>query len=94
MTCTLSADRGHPMMVCRIDPAATAIAEMRRVEAELLADELAELLGLVELEDEHEEGEDGCDWQRDGDDERWVGDGLTEVTAAWFDADLDDEAPP
>ena len=89
MSCTLTTDRGHPMMVCRIDP----LAEHLRVQAELLADELADLLGFVEVADELEDGEDGCDWRRDGDDERQLGDGLTEVTVAWFDANLDDEAP-
>jgi hypothetical protein len=90
MSCRLITVGAVRMWACRIDEEAHAIAEQRRLEAELELDAAAELLGLVEVDDEHEEGEVGCDWREDGDDELVVGDALVEVGAAWFDANLDE----
>jgi hypothetical protein len=94
MTCRLITSGDVRMIACRIDEEAHALAEQRRLEAELELDAVAELLGLVEVEDEHDEGEVGCDWRGHGDDEHDEGDRLVEVGAAWFDANLDDEVSP
>jgi hypothetical protein len=94
MPCRVITAGAVRMWACRIDEGAHAIAERRRLEAEVEIDAIAELLGLVEVGEEHEEGADGCDWREDGDDELVEGDRLVEVSASWFDANLDDEASP
>jgi hypothetical protein len=94
MTCRVITAGDVRMWACRIDEGAHAIAEQRRLEAEVELDAIAEQLGMVEVDDEHEDGADGCDWREDGDDELVEGDRLVEIGAAWFDANLDDEVSP